>query len=287
MAASLALCAAGPVIAASAPKNVVPEASKSVEGGLGVQVLVAQSEIKSNINPSYVSVAMAGGVLAALIDAKIESDRAKRAEMEIAPLRTALTGFDVDGLATDTTKATMARYPWLSVATPAFGRDSSLLGKSAALDAAATNEVAFFEYIYDLAPDFSTIRVSLNMQFANKALPEGKKPESRLAPRELSYSQTVTSVVALPRPTDMAGNAARWSAGDGKLARKALSEAFAELAILAPRALELSAADLKAMSGKDKKNTSLYGFSGRLLEEDDTGTLLFNAGLTHLETLSE
>ena len=287
MAAVLTVLTAAPVSAAS-PKNIFPEAARQVEGGRTLQVLVAQQEIKSDINKSNIAVAAGGGLMMALIDAAVEAERAKKAEAAIVPLRAELQDFDADTLAMDTTKKVADQAPWLQPTTLTLGRDSSLVGKSGVLDASVTPQVAFFEYSYDVSPDFSSIRVGLNMQVANRAVAEGKKPESRLHPKQLAYAQTVTTVISLPSPSkNMAENAARWSADDGKLARQALAAGFEELAVLAPRALSLTEADLKTMAARDKKNVVAGGFGGRLQEETPTGKLIYNGALVQVKTIAE
>lgn len=269
-------------------KNILPEAGRQVDGGRSVQVLVAQEEIKSDINKSNLAVAAGGGLLMALIDAGVEAERAKKAEAAILPLRTALQGYDVDALAQETTQSVADQTTWLQPAATSFSRDSSVLAKSGVLDNSASSQVAFFEYAYDTSPDFSSLRVAVNIQFANKANLEGKKPEARLQPKQLAYAQTITSVVSLPSPQgDADANVARWSADDGKLARKAIATGFDQLRILTPRALALADADAKSMSSRDKKNVVLGGFGGRLQEETPTGSLLFNGALVHVQTLAE
>jgi hypothetical protein len=286
-AVSVALCLAAPALAAG-HKNVLPEPARTVEGGRTVQVLLAQGEIKSDINPSNIAAAAGGGLMMALIDAKVNSDRAKKAEIEIQPLRAALTGYDVDALALDTTKAATADIPWFQTQTVAFGRDSSVPGKSAVLSASPTGELAFFEYTYDTSPDASAVRVVVNIQLAEKALADGAKPESRLANKALAYAGSITSIVLLPNPSKAApDNYARWSANDGQLARKALAAAFGSIRTLIPRALQLSEDDLKTMSTKDKKNVVRGGFAGRLQEDGPDGALLYNGGLLYVQTLHE
>jgi len=286
-AALVSLCAAVGATAAE-HKNILSEQARAVDGGRSVQVLVAQEEIKSDINQSNIVVATGGGLLGALIDAGINSERAKKAEAAIQPVRAALAGYDVDALAQATTSNAIAKTPWFQPRSSAFGRDTTILGKSAALDASPTAQVAFFEYAYDTSPDFSSIRVSMTVQMASKAIPTGKKPEFRLQPKALAYAQTVTSVVSLASPSKVATeNAAQWAADGGKLARKALAAGFDEVGLLIPRALTLSEADLTAMSAKDKKVALLGGYSGRIQEEAPSGTLLFTGGLVHVQTISQ
>jgi ABC-type uncharacterized transport system auxiliary subunit len=287
VAAVFSLSVAMPAAAAD-QKFVFPEEAKTVEGGRDLRVLVSQTELKSDINQSNIVVATGGGLLGALIDAKVNADRAKRAEIAIQPMRVALTGYDVDTLAVDTTKAVVAKAAWFQAPTSTFGRDNTPAGKTAALDAATTGQLSFFEYTYDASPDFSSIRVSLNIQLANKAPPAGKDSAARLAPKYLVYNQTVTSVITLPSPSkEETANAARWSKDDGKLARKALAEAFDEVSRLAPRALDIKTADVKPMNARDKKFVALGGYAGRVQEETPEGTLLFSNVLVRVKTLAE
>ncbi len=275
--------------AAAANHNFVPEAARSIQGGRGLAVVIAQGEIKSDINPSNIAVAAGGGLLAALVDAKVNSDRAKRAEAEIVPVRAALTGYDVDSLATGATQAAVAKTAWFQAAPATLTRDSTIAGKVAVLDASTASQVGFFEYTYDLSPDFREIRVAVSMQFANKAVAEGKKPDARIQSGNLAYNQRITCVMSLPSPSkDIHQNAAQWSANDGRLARQALGQAFDEIGILIPRLLEVSEADVKAMGSRSKKATTVAGYFGAIQEQTPTETLLFNGvGLVDVKTVTD
>ena len=107
----LSLAGAG-AVSARDHKFILPEAARTVDGGRDVQVLIAQDEIKSTIVASSVSAVTGGGLLAALIDAKVNNDRARKAEATIQPLRQALIGFDADTLALDGAKSAMTKLPW-------------------------------------------------------------------------------------------------------------------------------------------------------------------------------
>src|SRR5437762_6083750 len=115
--------------AAAANHNFLPEASRAVEGDRPLQVVVAQGEIKSDINPSNIAAATGGGLIEALIDAKITSDRAKKAELEIQPLRAASTGYRVDPMPIQTTQAVVGKIDWFHPGAAALSRDSSVVGK--------------------------------------------------------------------------------------------------------------------------------------------------------------
>ncbi|HEY3948324.1 hypothetical protein [Phenylobacterium sp.] len=276
--------------AAADSKNILAESARSIEGGRSVSVLVAQDELKSDINQSRVAVAGGGGLLLALIDVKVNSDRANRAEREIKPLRAALTGFDADALAKDTTASALAKLAWFQPGAVTFGRDATIQGLSAALDASAAPQQAIFQYSYDAVPDFSALRVTLTIRIANKALAAGQKPESRLAPKALVYSQQIVSVIALPSPSkDGEENAVQWTADNGKLARAALTTGFTQIGVLIPRALEKSQADVDAL--KHGKRTGDQGthLTGWPMDNAADGTVLYDydGTISHFKTVGQ
>jgi hypothetical protein len=275
-------------MAIAATPNVIAESARTVAGGRALQVLVAQSEIKSDINPSILATVTGGGLLGGLLEASENASNAKEAEAAIEPLRAALTGFDVDSLALETAKASIGGTPWLQITAVSFGKDSSPVGKSRLLDNSLASQVAFVEYTYDASPDFLSIRVVANIQFANKTMPAGTAatPVSRLAGRNLAYAFTIRSVVSLPGGgDDINVNANEWSANRGTLARAALTTAFAKIGELTSRAFALTVDDVKAMSGKDKEKGEVGGFRGRVQGTDSAGTLLWTGGFVHAQVL--
>lgn len=266
--------------------NVLQESARVVEGGRTVHVLVPQPELGAAINPSNVTGAMGGGLIGAMIDSSIQSNRAGRAEGGITPIRATLFDFDVDALAIETTDAATAGLPWFGGQSATFGRDASPYAKNAALDAATTSQVAFFEYGYDVSPDFSAVRVSVLITLANKVDANARRPEQRLQPRYLAYSQGLTSAVQLPNATTPEENSVRWAANDGALMRQALTAAFGDLSTLIPRALQFTDADLQAASAAPRSTDRAYPGS-RIVEQSENGMLLFNGGLVHVQTLSQ
>ncbi len=164
------------------------------------------------------------------------------------PLRTALTGFDVDGLALDATKAAVANVPWLHSKNVVFGKDSSVVGESALLDASATDQNMFVTYSYALEPSCSTLKIVATVSIANKAAIPDEKPVKRLSLDHLAYYQTITYTVSLNTPSKQREeNIAQWSADNGKLARKALTLGFDALKTLIPKALLSPESDAKAV----------------------------------------
>ena len=287
----IALCAATMPLAsahAASTPNYVSEAARTVEGGRAVQVVVGQGEIKSNIAPVVIPApGLLGGLIAAGIASKMEADRAQKAEATITPVRDALGGFDTDGLALDTTKNALAKVDWMQADPVQFSKDSTTIGKSTVLDAATAAQIAFFDYSYDMSADFASIRVTTFIQFANKAPTNSDKPEQRLT--KPAYGQSIITIVQLPNPgTDIAANAQRWAADDGKLARAALTQAFGDTEALIPRALALSSdADVKALNSKDKIKQIVGGFSGRLQEREGTHTLIWANAFIESDSLQD
>lgn len=266
--------------------NVLQESARVVEGGRAVHVLMAQPELGAAIDPSNVTGAMGGGLIGAMIDASIQSSRAGRAEVGITPIRATLFDFDADALAIETTNTALAALPWFGGQSVAFGRDNSPYAKNAALDAATTSQVAFFEYGYDVSPDFSTVRASVFMTLANKVDANVRRPEQRLLPRYLAYAHGLTSAVQLPNPTTPEENSVRWAANDGALIRQALTTAFGDLAVLIPRAFQFTDADVQAASAAPRSTDRTYPGS-RVFEQNENGTLLYDGGLVHVQTLSQ
>lgn len=288
-AAALMLCVALPVQAAPKPlKYVLPEAARPVAGGRAVQVSVGEAELGSNINSTLGFAMAAGGAVGVLIEAKVGADRAQRAQLGITPIRRDLMDFDADQLAIDTTKVALAGMPWLEGQEPAFTRDATIFSKSDFLTAAPTSQAVYFTYVYDMAPDFSSVNVSVGIAVANKEQAKKGAPYTRLIDKNLVYGQLVSSVVRLAAPTTPVENAQRWAANDSALTKKALALAFGEVGVLIPRALTLTDAEVTRVGAAERK--TIGSLSGKPLEESAGGTLLFNplpTGLIHVQTLQE
>ena len=291
----LALCLCGAAADARdvSPQSFIAAPMRATPGSVAVRVEVAQGEIKSDINPSNIAVATGGGLLGAIIGAAVDSARAKKAEVLITPLRNALTGFDVDALAIDTTKAETAGIAWISANPATFSKDTSKAGQSAYLDTIAENKLALVTYSYDVSPDFSSVRVVEHISIAHKGNASSAgvaiKPVDRLSLRNLDYSQSVTSVVTLANATqDKDANAAMWAADGGKRARAALTTAFAEVSRLARKVLELTPETIKAMNGKQNKRIVAGGFTGREVTDEAPGTtLIWAPGFVSEQELSD
>lgn len=292
---SLALCTvlistSVPAIAGG-PPAYVPQSFTTAAQTRAVRVVVAQGEIKSNINGSNLGIIMGGGLLGGLIAAAQNSAREKKAEGLITPIRDGIVDLDIDALALKSAQQGLQGAAWLTGAATTFGKDNSPAGMSGILDTTAADQTVFVEYTYDLSPNFDSLRLFENVFVANKALPvqAGKvfKPEERIKPKYLAYSRQVTAAVMLPGadPKNKEANAALWAADHGALVRRALAQAFAKTAELFPRTLALSEEQGKALNNKAQPRRNFEGLSGRLIEETGNGMLFWANQFVSVEKL--
>ncbi len=278
---------------AIAKKAEVPEISQTaaVEGGRSVQVIVAQSEIKSDINPSNIAAATGNGLLGALVGAAVDSARAKKAEELMVPLRNAIADFDVDALAIETGQQSFTEMEWFKVnSSVAFAKDSSESGKSALLDAATTKQVALVEYAYDMLPAFEAVRVVAKVDIvATEMLPKFKgNGKRRLNWGSKTFSGRIVSIVAMKNPNkDKEINAPLWHANKAELTRRALKIAFANLVPLTQRSLSLGDNSWKLLDIKKNKWVRIGSYVGRPQPSlNDRSTLLWWQGdFINIETI--
>ena len=254
------------------PKNFFPEAARTIAGGRSTLVVVSQAELRSDIAQSNMAMAAGGGLLFALVDAGVNSSRAKAAEAAIQPLRGALTGFDFDALAKDTTAAIVADVSWLDSHDLKTSKDGSRVGLLAALDSTPTDQLVTVEYTYGVAPDFASMSVTANVTVALKSAPAGVKPANRRDAKNLVFSQRFTAQTTLAHPSKVkAENVAKWDADNAQLARSTLTAELADIRLLAVRGLNESEADSTNLTKSRKKTEAL---EGGVLSTDGTNLTL-------------
>lgn len=287
----LAVLVSGASSAAIKNGYIAPEAH-TVEGGRDVHIIVPQAEIQPNINISNMTAAAGGGLLFALIDAGVNNARAKEAEKSVVPLREALVGYDFDSLAQHASTTTLQSLGWFDPRQVKLSKEATGDSLLAALDAAGTSQLMVLRYSYETNADFSGVVVSLDASLVNKATPPGKKPDSRLQPKNLPFKQTIRSFVMLPgsNPKDPHANVKAWAADHGRLARAAIDTGLERCQALLTRSLTQSAADAESILKRNKrKMTKIPGLMGWELESDGKSTLimeLMTASLTRVETAS-
>jgi len=256
-----------------------------IPGGRSVEVVVSQGEIGAN---AFSTIAASGGAFGGLLGASIDASNGKAAEQKIMVVRDTLLDFDVDGLAIDATRKALAKVDWMQPGDVAFSKDSTTRGYISFLNAGTLPQAAFFRYSYEMSTDFTYVRVTLNMRFADKAqVADGVKPD-RLLFENTAYMQTIVCDIALPKPGETGEeNAALWAAEDGKLVRQALVKAFADVETFIPRTLALTDADFTAMSDSSKPMQRIHGLNGRVVETADGHLLIWNGGFVQSDTLQQ
>jgi len=271
--------ATGAAQAADAP-NVLAEHDRTVPGGWAIQVILPQTQIETTIDIGRVaSSANGGGLIGAIVISSMDDKRKAlgdsaqaRADATIGPLRQVLQGFDVNGLALGTTKAALAKPGWFQPASIDITNDPAIQTRPGFLTSLKAPQFALVGYRYETSPDFTQIRVIAEIQLGRAGAMKGGAPA--LDP---FYRQEVSSIVQLREPSfDPAENVAKWSIGEGKLAKAALASAFARFEQLIPFALSLGQADVKAITATGREKAFAAGYYGPLVERspDRPGDIL-------------
>jgi hypothetical protein len=228
------------------------------------------------------------GALTAEVNGRVNDARDHKAASIIAPLREELKDEDVAALAVATTKSALGSIRWFGARDIGIGRDASDAAMSAALDASATSQTAFFQYHYELSPNLGDLVVILRIEIALKAAGDAAQAEARLDKHHLVFAQTLTAVVRLSSPSkSRTENIRRWAADNGRLARQALRMAFADVGEMVPRALNLTEGELDHMT--DQKYQTIDGYMGQIQDTTPDGTLSLgnpNHDLIHFRTLA-
>lgn len=287
--AALSMCAATSTLA-SGPDEVpavLAMADRAVAGGRAVRAGLAQTAIETSVEIGRIAPNADGGLIGALIIIS-KDDRRKsftthaqeQANADAAPLKAALSGFDVAALALAATREGFATPSWFGLTEVTLAAGGAGQKRADFLAAAATPQAATIDYRYELSPDFSQIRV-----FADIMIAAHGKSGGAAAPL---FRQRLCSIVQLAnRSYEPRVNAGQWSADEGRLARNALADAFGGVARLIPMALEL---DRNALAGfADKKRAAVFaaGLNGPLVERggahpDDV--ILWSGGLVIVQT---
>lgn len=279
--------------AAAAAAKDAPSTIASVDRAVArtLQLAVPQTQIETNIEVGRVATdSYGGGLLGALIidsmdDKKETMSRSlnERAEATVKPLREALKTFDIAGLALATTRGAVAKIDWFQAQDIIVADDPSPRSRAAFLNASATPQVAFVTYRYDLAPDFTYLRVIADIALVRKP---ADRASSASLPEPL-YSQSISSIVQLrTRSYEHGENVASWAAGDGKLARASLTAAFGQIERLIPFALGFGQADIKLYTAKTRPKAFAAGFYGPRIDMGEGapgGTLLWSNGLVYVQ----
>jgi hypothetical protein len=187
---------------------------------------IAQPEIAADVDPSNIAMITGGGLIPALIDAAVESNRAKKAEVTITPLRDALIEFNGgETLRTQVSERMQSEseplLPIRRVLITKPMKPAEVLEQVRDTDA---DGLLLISADFRLTPAFDRVRVLVHVALYDKAVTAaGGKP---------IYQNDLATFRALKggMPRDRAAAIEQWSANKGGPMREALVECFAELA---------------------------------------------------------
>lgn len=299
----IGLCLASLLV--SAPAHAAPKPAENLSAisdkdradtrPRAVLLLFPQNEIETSFDVGRVASDQASGLLDAIVigamDKKkkvLSANLSDKAYATVRPLHIVLAPFDVEALALGATQVALAEPGWLQPQPFAVTKDASLAVRSAFVAGAETQQLAVIAYRYDLSPDFTQIRVTADVALARKPVSRDKKPTTTATD---FYRQRITSIVQLPkRSYAHHDNVAQWSADDGKRAKAALTNAFAEIGRLIPYALALRPTDVASLSATNREKIFAAGLYGSLIERAADGsnaTLIWSNGFVHVRTLTD
>lgn len=214
---------------------------------LDVVLVLPQTEIAAEV-PEISSTALGfilfgiPGVFAqAIFDKGANADRARRADVAIAPVRAALAGHDFDGVFQREIERVTAQWPELGPRPPTVIKDASTEKLEAAL-AASAGRTLFISGRYALTRECDKLIVASSTSlFRPKKRRRGDpNPKPPLDLENASYFNSQLAEYALAGAgTDVDANRAAWLSNDAALLRRALAEGIAAVADLV--ALDLSA----------------------------------------------
>jgi hypothetical protein len=293
---AMAMASTGGLAARAADKvpGIVAQSDRVVAGGRPVGMSLPQRQIGISIDVGRIAEsANGGGALGWFIISRMDDRRETmstaarlRAEAAAGPLRQTLERFDVDALALATTKVAFAKPDWFQARDIVASKDTPSENQTALYASVSAPQYAFIDYHYDLSPDFTQIRVFADLRLARQVMVKGKIA----GPPQIFYRQFLASIVQLrERSYEPRENAARWAADDGKLAKSALTTAFARLQTMIPYALSLSQADVDDLAAKKHEKAYAAGFYGSLIardKNDPDDVLIWSKGLVHSQPTS-
>ncbi|TIX51308.1 hypothetical protein [Alteraurantiacibacter aquimixticola] len=269
-AAALAVAPLSPAFGAS-DTDAIEADERTIETSRPVAVILPQDRIETLIELGRIAPLFADGFLTALVVNSMD-DRQERltenaqteAEETAAPLFAALEGFDVAGLALQTTDVALASPDWFKAAPASL---FPMTETSTIADFAAANpaeELALATYQYQLSPDCTQLRVVADLKLVDR---EGLSA---------LYNQQIVSLVRLDRPSYVCDeNVAQWADNGGALAKAALGDAFSRLEAVIPQVLALDDAAFEEATDKDRESAFGGGFYGPLLFRDERGPVIW------------
>lgn len=247
--------------------QALPDAVRNQVSSVDVVLPVKQSEIYVFVPASNVSAAAGGGLLAALVDAGIDSIRNSKAEAAVKPLRDSIVDYSFDNSLRTDTAAALTKLTWTKAGDPVVIKEVTSQALDAAIAQSKADAVLFANADYHLSNDGYVLDVVVGASLfaksdALKAVGPSKLKTPISNPANTLYRNVITYESMAPMGTvdQRDKNIAIWSADHGAPMRSALTKGAAKLAQLLADDLqgELSPSDQDGAASRGNDGTIKY-----------------------------
>lgn len=214
-----------------------------------VVLAVPQEEIYGDINSSNMTAAAGGGLLFALIDAMVESGRAKNAEKSVSPLRDKLLDYDYAQVLASEINGQIKKIDWLSAKDVTLERSVNDTWVKDKVSSSNSSAVLLMSAKYHLSPNLDLVETIVNLQmFPNtESLEEFKEKQdadvSVINNSDNIYRNIITVSTTLFSGASKEENQQALHADDGTKVKDALNRNAKEAAYKIYQDLNTSALD--------------------------------------------
>lgn len=219
-----------------APYQALSPEQRSKIGSTEVVAGIAQREVFAQINVSNVAAATGGGLIAALIDAGINSSRTGDAETAVRPLRDALLGYDFDGEFKAQIDLALQNAVGLNAAPATISKEIGDAGFAPKVSASKADAVLLLNTGYSLSPNFEAVNVeTFAFLMPRSAALRGSDAEVSSFGVDISqsiYRNRIAFSATLPNPSaTLEANRSSWQADNGQMLRNSISLGAREIAL--------------------------------------------------------
>lgn len=226
--------------------------------------------------------AAAGGAIAFLIIAGIESAEAADAKRDAAPLNEALSDFDYKATLQREFEAALSEFSWTRVGEFAVLEDASPKGMNDMLAQSEQSGLLVVGANYYLSNTANAVIVSGHAFLHPKPDParDAKRMNPRRAPPPAVYSVSVSyEMPSLAQGARRADHIPYWAANDAAALHEALNNGAAKVAAMLKQTLEEGTEPFKTVRGESVEKRQILAYNGlkvkvRVLESGPDGELV-------------
>lgn len=238
--------------------QALPTAAREQIASTDIVAPVPQSEVYVFVAPATGGAGF--GLVGALIDVSIDSARTSKAESSVTTLRNAMVDYSFDNSLQRKLTSTLAQVSWLHSGNAGVIRDVTAEGLDKSVAASNAAAVLFVAADYHLNNDADVMQVTLGAWLVPKsdalmAMRAGKVDAKHISSRgNALYRNSLVFEARITGSGTRDGNIAKWSADNGRLARKVLDTALDKLTSILVADIQRSEAD-KAPSSSAMQTT--------------------------------